>query len=248
MWLFLSIYFGSYYRQTENTYRLKTLILDLDSAASTLSSSPLSPNPNPYTAVLGPEITAAAERYLQQVQPKTNSTTWALGYTFPTQEEVQQFSLPYRQQGGGIGYTPGIDAEQWAKDKVHDQDVWAVVLVRGNATLLALEALAGRGGEYDREPRCRNCHQVFGIVKLISTNPFSDGKRGYHLHRGSQLFHVESIRLYAGHRARHGGVQHGWLAAHRELCPGQRRRSNHGSREDGPDPAVCVQRVQLGAV
>ena len=139
------------HRQTENTYRLTTLILDLDSAASTLSSSSLTPGTSAYTAILGPQITSAARNYLATVQPLTNSTTWSLGYTFPTQEELAQFSLPYRIEGGGIGYTPGVDPEEWAKEKVHDQDVWAVVLVRGNATLLALEALAGRGGTYDRE-------------------------------------------------------------------------------------------------
>ncbi|KAH8081901.1 hypothetical protein HD553DRAFT_315155 [Filobasidium floriforme] len=153
MWLFLPVYFGSYYRQTENTYRLTTLILDLDSAASTLSSTLSSSLPNaqtqPYTAILGPAITQSARTYLTEVAPLTNSTTWALGYTFPTDEQLSEFSLPYRNNQGEIGYTPGVDPEEWAKEKVHGQTYWAVVLVRGNATLLALEALAGRVDSYD---------------------------------------------------------------------------------------------------
>jgi hypothetical protein len=85
------------------------------------------------------------------VAPLTNSTTWALGYPFPTDEQLSEFSLPYRNNQGEIGYTPGVDPEEWAKEKVHGQTYWAVVLVRGNATLLALEALAGRVDSYDRE-------------------------------------------------------------------------------------------------
>ena len=44
-----------------------------------------------------------------------------------------------------------MDPEEWARGKVRDQDVWAVVLVRGNATVAALQALEGGAGSYDRE-------------------------------------------------------------------------------------------------
>lgn len=63
-----------------------------------------------------------------------------------------RFALPVRDGQGGLRLTPGLDPEEWARGKVERQDVWAVVLVRGNATVVALQALqGGGGGEYDRE-------------------------------------------------------------------------------------------------
>lgn len=50
-------------------------------------------------------------------------------------------------------FTPGMDAYEWARGKVDKQDVWAVLIVNGNATMRALRAVEGvvDGGSYDRE-------------------------------------------------------------------------------------------------
>ncbi|KAJ9105007.1 hypothetical protein QFC20_004448 [Naganishia adeliensis] len=151
MFTFLPIYFGAYYRQTENAYRLTCLILDLDSAASTLSNSPLSPSltTGAYTAILGPLVTAAAERYLTTIAPHVNSTYWSLGYQFPSTETLASFSLPLKDADGQIRYTPGLNASEWAMERVNQQDVWAVVIVNGNATMSALNAISGGGQGYD---------------------------------------------------------------------------------------------------
>lgn len=150
------VYFGAYYRQTENAYRLTCLILDLDSAASTLSNSPLSPSltTGAYTAILGPLVTAAAERYLTTIAPHVNSTYWSLGYQFPSTETLASFSLPLKDADGQIRYTPGLNASEWAMERVNQQDVWAVVIVNGNATMSALNAISGGGQGYDREFTC----------------------------------------------------------------------------------------------
>ncbi|KAJ9114042.1 hypothetical protein QFC22_005862 [Naganishia vaughanmartiniae] len=152
MFTALPIYFGAYYRQTENAYRLTCLILDLDSAASTLSRSPLSPSAatgGAYTALLGPLITSAARNYLDTRSGRNvNSTYWSLGYRFPSPETLAQFSLPVRGSDGVISYTPGVNASEWARERVDQQDVWAVLLVNGNATMDALRAING-GEAYD---------------------------------------------------------------------------------------------------
>ncbi|KAJ9117409.1 hypothetical protein QFC24_006505 [Naganishia onofrii] len=146
------LYFGAYYRQTENAYRLTCLILDLDSAASTLSRSTLSPSAatgGGYTALLGPLITSAAQTYLAtRSGSNVNSTYWSLGYQFPSSETLAQFSLPLRGSDGAVTYTPGINASEWARERVDQQDVWAVLLVNGNATMDALSATNG-GETYD---------------------------------------------------------------------------------------------------
>ncbi|KAJ9093878.1 hypothetical protein QFC21_006251 [Naganishia friedmannii] len=147
-----TVYFGAYYRQTENAYRLTCLILDLDSAASTFSHSTLSPSATTggaYTALLGPLITSAAQNYLAtRSGANVNSTSWSLGYQFPSTETLAQFSLPVRGSDGAVTYTPGINASEWARERVNEQDVWAVVLVNGNATMDALHAINGGEG-YD---------------------------------------------------------------------------------------------------
>ncbi|KAI5449662.1 hypothetical protein NCC49_004123 [Naganishia albida] len=151
MFTFLPIYFGAYYRQTANAYRLTCLILDLDSAASTLSTSPLSPSltTGAYSAILGPLVTAAAERYLTTVASNVNSTYWSLGYQFPSQETLASFSLPLKDADGQVRYTTGLNASDWAMERVNQQDVWAVVIVNGNATMSALNAVSGGGEGYD---------------------------------------------------------------------------------------------------
>jgi hypothetical protein len=189
MWTMLPVYFGSYYRsvhpplplsclacsydtfcssnrQTENTHRLKIIILDLDSAAATLSQSTLTPTltTGAYNAILGPAIVSSAQNYLTNIAPQTNSTLWSLGYVFPTQEEISQFSLPVRGNDGRYTYTPGVNATEWAMEKVHNQDVWGVVLIHGNATQDALNAISMGGQGYDRKS---SSHSLFAERRTL---------------------------------------------------------------------------------
>jgi hypothetical protein len=59
--------------------------------------------------------------------------------------------LPLKDADGQIRYTQGLNASEWAREKVDRQDVWAVVVVNGNATMAALNAVSGGGESYDRE-------------------------------------------------------------------------------------------------
>ena len=204
------VYFGAYYRQTENTYRLTCLILDLDSAASTLSNSPLSPSltTGAYTAILGPLVTAGAQQYLTQVAPNDNSTYWSLGYQFPSEETLSQFSLPLKDADGQIRYTPGVNASEWAMERVNNQDVWAVVIVNGNATMDALNAVSNGGQQYDRKhlipffeatDSCA-CRSFGSSVSLSFERGIAFIKQErlqhVHLHRGSQLLRCESVHCH----------------------------------------------------
>lgn len=107
-----SLYFGVYYRQAENTYRLTVLILNLDSAASTLSRSTLSPysTSGGYTAVLDPQVVHAAQQYRERIGPQTNATYYSLGYLFPSAEQLSQFCLPVKNAQGEVEFSPGLNA------------------------------------------------------------------------------------------------------------------------------------------
>lgn len=130
-------------------------MVDLDSAASTLSTSSLSPSltTGAYTAYLGPRVVSAAEAIMRSNRP-VNATTWSLSYWYPDQETLDSFSLPIRGNDGTIVNTPGVDPTEWAMERVTNQDVWGVILIHGNATMLALNAVSGGPGNeggYDRE-------------------------------------------------------------------------------------------------
>lgn len=152
MFAMLSLYFGAYYRQTENTYRLTILVLDLDSAAASLSRSALAPpGAIGYEALLGPQVTSAAQNYLARIGPQTNSTYWSLGYVFPSEAELAKFSLPVRLQNGDLQYTQGLNASQYAADAITNQDYFGAIVVNGNATTAALQALSSGSMDYSRE-------------------------------------------------------------------------------------------------
>lgn len=151
MFAMLSLYFGAYYRQTENAYRLTVLIIDLDSAAATLSRSTLAPPGTiGYDALLGPQVTAAARNYRTRIGPQTNSTYYSLGYVFPSAEQLAQFSLPVRLQNGELQYTQGVNASQYAADAISNQDYFGAIVVNGNATTAALQALSSGSNQYSR--------------------------------------------------------------------------------------------------
>jgi hypothetical protein len=127
MFLFLSIYFGSYYRQIVRSPHLSIEILDLDSAAS--------PSGSTHEAILGPAI----RQQVQQVQAAGLPT---LGYYVADDSVTQKFQLV---QGG-----QGIDAFEYAVEKVNNQDVWAVMIVNANATSGVWNAITS-GAEWTRK-------------------------------------------------------------------------------------------------
>jgi hypothetical protein len=127
MILLLSVYFGSYYDQIHRSPHLSVEILDLDSLASPFGSVA-------HPAILGP----AVQNQVQQVRSGELPT---LGYYLADNATLQQFRL--------TGNGQGIDAFQYAVDKVTNQDVWAVMIVNANATSGVWNAITS-GAEWTR--------------------------------------------------------------------------------------------------
>jgi hypothetical protein len=127
MFLFLSIYFGSYYRQIHRSPHLSIEILDLDSLAS--------PQGSVHPAILGPALR-------QQVQTSLAGGLPTLGYYVADDSTASQFRLV---EGG-----QGIDAFEYAIQKVDNQDVWAVMIVNANATSGVWNAITS-GAQWTRE-------------------------------------------------------------------------------------------------
>ncbi len=195
MFAMLSIYFGAYLRQTENANRLTVLVLDLDSAASTLSSSTLAPaaNTGSYTAILGPAVTSAAESYLTR-QGAINASYWTLGYVFPAEDVLSTFSLPLKNSAGEIEYTSGVNASEWAMQQVLDQTYWAVVIVNGNATMQALNSVSNGGNTYDRKSG-KTVSEPRPDAPLL----LSSGLHHLLLRGGSEFLRIRPIHLPPGH-------------------------------------------------
>ncbi|WWC72649.1 uncharacterized protein I206_106613 [Kwoniella pini CBS 10737] len=110
MFLFLSIYFGSYYRQTSRSSHFSIEVLDLDSVAS--------PSGSTHPAVLGP---AMNEAILESLNSEPH-----LGWYQADQSTLQQFRISSNGQG--------IDPFSYAEQKVLNQDVWGVLIINSNAT------------------------------------------------------------------------------------------------------------------
>ncbi|KAK1923232.1 hypothetical protein DB88DRAFT_547225 [Papiliotrema laurentii] len=151
MFLFLSIYFGSYYRQVPRASHFSIEVLDLDSAAS--------PSSEAHPAILGPAVETAIQNAVQR-EPH-------LGWYLADDATVQQFRL-----------TPdgrGLDPFQYAVGKVNTQDVWGVLIVNANATNGVWDALTG-GAEWSRNgsmtfvyEEARNFYGVEQYVSRLST-------------------------------------------------------------------------------
>lgn len=127
MFLFLSIYFGSYYRQIHRSPHLSVEILDLDSLAS--------PSGSVHPAILGPAIQA-------QVQQQIEGSLPTLGYYVADDASAQRFRL----ESGG----QGLDAFEYGVEKVTNQDVWAVMIVNANATSGVWNAITS-GAQWTRK-------------------------------------------------------------------------------------------------
>jgi hypothetical protein len=100
----LPLYYGSYYKQEENAYRLTIRIIDLDTEASPLGSA--------NAALVGPAIQAAVQK---NVAAKPN---YHLGWQF--EDNLQRFALT----GFGVPESVssrGIDADEYAIQLVDEQ-------------------------------------------------------------------------------------------------------------------------------
>ncbi|WWC65253.1 uncharacterized protein I303_107870 [Kwoniella dejecticola CBS 10117] len=110
MFLFLSIYFGSYFKQIPRATHFSIEVLDLDSAAS--------PSTAAHPAILGPAMNLAISN--------SQATEPHLGWYGADASTVQQFRLT---PGG-----QGLDPYAYAEEKVLNQDVWGVLIINSNAT------------------------------------------------------------------------------------------------------------------
>jgi hypothetical protein len=105
MFTLLPVYYGSYYKQEENAYRVTCRIIDLDSQASPLGST--------NAALLGPAVRRAIE---MDIAAKPG---YHLGWQF--EEDLERFALT----GNGVPSTVssrGIDADEYARQIVNDQE------------------------------------------------------------------------------------------------------------------------------
>jgi hypothetical protein len=128
MFLFLSIYFGSYYRQIHRSPHLSIEIIDLDSLASPFGQVA-------HPAILGPAVQA-------QVQSQKAGELPTLGYYLADSATLQNFRL---ETGG-----QGVDAFEYGMRKVDNQDVWGVMIVNANATSGVWAAITS-GAQWTRE-------------------------------------------------------------------------------------------------
>ncbi|CAD6578689.1 MAG: hypothetical protein TREMPRED_002243 [Tremellales sp. Tagirdzhanova-0007] len=111
MFLFLSIYFGSYYSQIPRATHFSIEVIDLDSLASPSGSAA-------HPAILGPAIRTAITE-ADTIEPH-------LGWYEADASTLQTFRLTPTGQG--------MDVYDYSVDKVNNQDVWAVMIINANAT------------------------------------------------------------------------------------------------------------------
>ncbi|KAK8850590.1 hypothetical protein IAR55_004509 [Kwoniella newhampshirensis] len=110
MFLFLSIYFGSYYKQIPRADHFSIELLLLDTLAS--------PAGSPHPAILGPALRQAVSQALT-TQPH-------LGWWEADAATLQTLRIA---PGG-----QGLDPYEYAMARVLNQDVWGVIIVNANAT------------------------------------------------------------------------------------------------------------------
>lgn len=117
----LSLYWGSYFAQEANAYRLTVRIIDLDSQALPGGG-----------AVLGPAVVQATMNNARAMPH------YHLGWQY--EGSLERFSLGNQPGAPANVSSRGIDASQYARDLVLNQDVFGVVLIHANATSAALQA------------------------------------------------------------------------------------------------------------
>lgn len=124
----LSLYWASYFVQEANVYRLTVRIIDLDSQAL--------PNGG---AIVGPAIVQAT-RNNAAAMPH-----YHLGWQY--EKGLERFSLTAQAGAPPNISTRGIDADDYARHLVLNQDVFGVLLIHPNATSAAEQAFANVSDE-----------------------------------------------------------------------------------------------------
>lgn len=105
MFVVLSIYWSTYFKQEENLYRLKIGIIDLDSPASAFLSQ---------TPALGPAL-------LHAVNTSNAGSAYHLGWEII---DNSPFDL-----SEGIGGVPrGVDVAQYAFEAVSNEDYYGIII------------------------------------------------------------------------------------------------------------------------
>ncbi|GAA6041977.1 hypothetical protein JCM8097_009127 [Rhodosporidiobolus ruineniae] len=129
MWTCLPIYWGAYFRQPQNLYRLTVALIDLDTPGSQALGR---------TPVVGPALLAA---------PSQLTGTHHLGF-------VEHDNTLFDISNATAQPQRGVNVYQWAEHAVVNEDYFAVIIANPNATsasLSAYESLANgtQAVEYD---------------------------------------------------------------------------------------------------
>lgn len=127
----MSWYFGSYYRQTENAYRVTCRVIDLDSQAS--------PPGLVNGALLGPAVQRAIEMNVAKYP------SYHLGWQI--EGDLERFALTGNGVPSNVS-SQGIDADEYAIQLVSNQDVFGVIVIHANATSAATQAYEQGRSEY----------------------------------------------------------------------------------------------------
>lgn len=123
-----SFYFGVYFRQEENAYRVTCRIIDLDSEAQPQGG-----------ALLGPAVRRAAD---ESIAAKPH---FHLGWQI--EEDLGRFALSGNGVPSGVSQR-GIDADEYARNLVLDQTVFGAVVIHANATSAAKQAYENGSPDY----------------------------------------------------------------------------------------------------
>uniref|UniRef100_A0A0K3CEH1 BY PROTMAP: gi/472582605/gb/EMS20283.1/ response to drug-related protein [Rhodosporidium toruloides NP11] gi/647399075/emb/CDR43484.1/ RHTO0S08e02344g1_1 [Rhodosporidium toruloides] n=1 Tax=Rhodotorula toruloides TaxID=5286 RepID=A0A0K3CEH1_RHOTO len=115
MWACLPIYWGSYFRQPENLYRLTVGLIDLDSPGAQAAGR---------TPFAGPALLAA---------PAQLAGTNHLGF-----RTLDNTRFDISSANGGA--PRGVDVHKWAADAVQKEDYFGVIIANANATVAAVAA------------------------------------------------------------------------------------------------------------
>ncbi|BGP23902.1 responseto drug-related protein [Rhodotorula toruloides] len=115
MWACLPIYWGSYFRQPENLYRLAVGLVDLDSPGAQAAGQ---------TPVAGPALLAA---------PAQLAGTNHLGF-----HTLDNTRFDISSASGST--SRGVDVHKWAADAVQNEDYFGVIIANANATTAAVSA------------------------------------------------------------------------------------------------------------
>jgi hypothetical protein len=134
---------GSYYLQIPRAAHFTVQVIDLDSAAS--------PSGATHPAILGPAVATAIDNQRQSLPH--------LGWLQADEATTQLFRLTSDGRG--------LDAFEYATDRVNNQDVWAVLIVNANATSGVWDAITS-GAQWDRE--CETSEYQMAPQGLANTN------------------------------------------------------------------------------